>query len=234
MKAARVRIVEPELLDVLPPGDRRALRSRHDLRRLNQWMNNPRIMARALFENLNGIDSPRIVELGAGDGDFHLSVARQLRPQWPRANVTLVDRLDAFDPRILERFKNLGWDVRTEISGVFEWLQQSPPPTADAIINNLFLHQFHDKELVQLLQLAARSARVFVALEPRRSWLSRWCGHYLWAIGCGHVTRNDARISIRAGFSDGELSALWPEKNWELIERPAGLFSHLFIARRKD
>jgi len=65
--------------------------------------------------------------------------------------------------------------------------------------------------------------------------LPRLCGRLLWLIGCGPVTRHDGRISIRAGFAGSELSALWPDKkNWELVERPVGLFSHLFTARRKD
>jgi hypothetical protein len=57
----------------------------------------------------------------------------------------------------------------------------------------------------------------------------------MWLIGCGPVTRHDGRISVRAGFAGSELSTLWPDKqNWELVERRVGLFSHLFIARRKD
>jgi hypothetical protein len=56
----------------------------------------------------------------------------------------------------------------------------------------------------------------------------------LWAIGCNSVTRHDALVSVRAGFSGDELSALWPDKkNWQLTERRAGPFSHLFIAQRK-
>ena len=42
------RIIEPELLDALPPDDPRAAGSRHDLRRLNTWMRNHAIMVRAL------------------------------------------------------------------------------------------------------------------------------------------------------------------------------------------
>jgi hypothetical protein len=39
---------------------------------------------------------------------------------------------------------------------------------------------------------------------------------------------------VQAGFTGRELSALWPKSGqWELLERRAGLFSHLFIARRK-
>ncbi len=234
MKNSRERVVEAELLDELPPQDHRARRSRLDLRRLNTWMNHPRAMAHALSENLDRTASPHIVEIGAGDGHFLLRVARRMR-YWPDGNVTLVDRLDAFDPDIKDRFKESGWRARTEIATVSEWLEKAPPGLADAIVSNLFLHQFKTDELTEMLCLSARCARVFVALEPRRTWLPRLCGHMLLAIGCNSVTRHDAGVSIRAGFSGKEISALWPnEGKWELTERPIGLFSHLFIARRAD
>jgi hypothetical protein len=76
---------------------------------------------------------------------------------------------------------------------------------------------------------------MFVAIEPRRAAWPLFCSRLLWAIGCGKVTRHDAVISVRAGFSGNELSDLWPDKNnWELTEQPAGAFSHLFIARKLD
>lgn len=235
MNKSLKRVVEPELLDVLPPQDRRALRSRLDLRRLNKWMNHPRVMTRALSENLAGVKAPRIAELGAGDGDFLLNVSRRLKKQWSAGQAILVDRLDAFDPEIQKSFDAFGWRVRTEIADVSDWLRRSPPDTADAIIANLFLHQFQREALAEMLQLAANSTKVLIALEPRRSWLPRLCGHFLWTIGCSSVTCHDGRISIRAGFLGRELSAIWPdEKQWELDEHPVGLFSHLFIARRKD
>jgi hypothetical protein len=235
MKTSRERVVEPELLDVLPPADERARKSRLDLRRLNQCMKHPQLMSCALLENLKGVKSPEIVELGAGDGDFLLSVVRRLQTQIPDAEATLVDRLDSFDPKIREEFKSLGWCVHTEMTEVFEWLRKAAPNAADAIIANLFLHQFKTNELAEMLRLAAHSTRLFIALEPSRAWLPRLCGRFLWVIGCGPVTRHDAGISIRAGFSGHEISAIWPDKDkWELTERPVGLFSHLFIARRKE
>ena len=229
------RIVLPELLDVLPPQDQSALRSRRDLRRLNAWMGHPRIMARVLKDHLPDPDARRLVELGAGDGHFLLSVAGRLRGQWPGAEVTLVDRLDALDPQTRDEFQRLGWRVRAEIAEAAEWLRQSPPNPAGTILSNLFLHQFQTEQLAELLRLAARSACVVIALEPRRSWLPRLCSRLLWVIGCGPVTCHDGPISIHAGFAGSELSALWPDKkNWELVERPVDPFSHLFIARRKD
>jgi len=235
MKQSPGRVVEPELLDELPAQDPEALRSRRDLRLLNFGMGHLRLMARALRENLPASTPPRIVELGAGDGHFLLSIARRLRPKWPKGEATLVDRLNSFDPAVHERFNRLGWGVRTEINTASEWLQQSNPGIADVIISNLFFHQFHNDELSEMLRFAAHSANLLIALEPRRSSTTRLSGRLLWFIGCGPVTRHDAAISIRAGFHGRELSALWPDpKSWTLTERPAGLFSHLFIARRKD
>lgn len=235
MNKSSERVVEPELLDVLPPADQRARRSRLDLRRLNWWMSHPQKMARALRENLDGICSPRITELGAGDGHFLLTVAHHLHSHCPNAEVTLVDRLDAFEDGLSENFQDLGWRAHTEITSVAEWLLHSKPASSDAIVCNLFLHQFQVPELTEMLRQSARCARVFVALEPRRSWLARFFGSFLWVIRCGPVTRHDAGISIRAGFSGPELSAIWPDKkNWELTEHSAGVFSHLFVARRKD
>lgn len=250
------RIVLPELLDTLPPQDQSALRSRRDLRRLNAWMRHPRVLAGVLQKLMAGQSVRHIVELGAGDGHFLLSVAGRLRAHWPGATATLVDRLDALDPQTCEQFKRLGWNVRAETAEASAWLRQTassargvitnkieckpqtPTPRAKAtgaVISNLFFHQFRAEQLAELLRLAANSSRLVIALEPRRGWLPRLAGRLLWVIGCSPVTCHDGRISIRAGFSGSELSALWPDKkNWELVERPVGLFSHLFIARRKD
>jgi hypothetical protein len=229
------RIVLPELLDTLPPQDRSALRSRRDLRRLNQWMKHPRLMARALRKNLKEVGTPRIVELGAGDGHFLLSVARRLRRQWPNAEATLVDQQDTVDRAVSDRFAHLGWRLDVKTATAADWLRRTPENAADVIVCNLFLHHFQGRELEEMLSLAARATKTFVALEPRRYWFAEVFGHLLWIIRCNAVTRHDAIVSIRAGFAGQELSALWPDKaDWEITERPAGWFSHLFIARRKE
>jgi hypothetical protein len=228
------RVVEPELLDVLPPRDGSALRSRRDIRRLNALMGHTRMAARLIGETLRGCAGRRMVELGAGDGHFLLSVAERMREAGRRVEATLVDRLDVLDPGVRERFDGLGWRIRTEMMDATEWLRGAAPDSAGVVLTNLFLHQFQADALTEMLRLAARTARTVIALEPRRGWLPRFCGRFLWVAGCGPVTRHDGRASIRAGFTGRELSALWPDAaNWELTEGPAGLFTHLFIARRK-
>jgi hypothetical protein len=221
------RIVQPELLDTLPPDDLRAVHSRRDLRRVNAWMRNHSIMASALKNNLNGQAPKKITELGAGDGNFLLRVAKKIN--LPGVNATLLDLQKNVSTQTLATFSKLGWCAELVIADVFDWPQSS----GEIVVANLFLHHFENERLAELLRIISERAKLFVAVEPRRAPLPLFFSRLLWAIGCNDVTRHDATISVRAGFSGSELSALWPDKqNWRLTERRAGLFSHLFIAQK--
>src|SRR5437660_4780441 len=103
------RQVQPELLDELPATDARAVRSRLDLRRVNAWMGNARIMASALRSTFAGRRCRTIVELGAGDGTFLLRVARRLGPDWRGSMVVLLDRQRIVSPETLRDFEEMGW-----------------------------------------------------------------------------------------------------------------------------
>ena len=226
------RIVQPELLDALPPDDPRAIHSRRDLRRVNTWMRNHAIMTKALQTGVNGSPPRQITDLGAGDGYFLLRVAEKISPGWPGVNATLLDNQKIISRQNLASFAPLGWRAEAVASDIFDWLPGAG--ALDTVVTNLFLHHFDNARLVELFRAVADRARLFVAIEPRRaSWPMFWC-HLLWVIGCNSVTRHDAAISVRAGFSNDELSALWPDKrDWQLTERRAGFFSHLFVAQRR-
>lgn len=230
-----IRHVEPELLDALPPDDPRAIRSRLDLCRVNAWMGNPGIMARALHQAFPRHPPRRIVEIGAGDGEFMLHVAHRCRRHWRDVDATLVDRQQPLKAQVRARLSEMGWRVESANTDVFDWLQQAAPQSADAIVANLFLHHFTGDELRGLFNAITRITPVMIAVEPRRSGLSLVFSRLLWMIGCNAVTRHDAVISVRAGFAERELSTQWPDGvGWSLAELPAGLFSHLFVARRRS
>ena len=55
------------------------------------------------------------------------------------------------------------------------------------------------------------------------------------ALGANAVTREDAVLSVRAGFRGAELSALWPgdAAAWQLDEHAAAAFSHVLRAVRR-
>ncbi len=229
------RVIEPEWLDALPTDDSGAVGSRRDLLRLNACMGNARIMCRALGAALGRGTLKRLIELGAGDGKFLLKVAAKLYSRWTPPKVTLVDQSPGVRPETYRALRALGWNAEPEKADVFAWLRAQPEDGGSIIIANLFLHHFAPSSLAILLELVARRSVVFIAVEPRRSRLALSFSRMAGLIGCNAVTRHDAPVSVRAGFAGRELCRSWPPgRGWELREGAAGLFSHLFIARRKE
>jgi hypothetical protein len=224
------RIVAAEWLDVLTPDDQRAINSRRDLRRLNSCMGHRRQMIGGL-QRLFGDGQPRrLVELGAGDGTFMLGLAKKLCRQWPAVTVTLLDRQPTIPDSVCRGIEQCGWKTEIVTADVFDWLATGRE--ADCVVANLFLHHFDSAALSRLLAMIADSANAMVACEPRRSKTAFFAGRLLWLLGCNSVTRHDAPVSVRAGFCEQELSSLWPREGWKTQERAAGLFTHLFTARK--
>ncbi len=232
------RIVQSELLDTLPPGDPCAARSRQDLRRVNGWMHHHAIMADVLQNTLNHHAPGQITELGAGDGNFLLRVAQKIKMGRTSSrsvsfsvHATLLERQKIATPETLAGFAAIGWRAEAVVADVFDWPQTSAGD--EVVIANLFLHHFKDASLAKLFRLISLRTKLFIAVEPRRTPWTLFCSRLLWAIGCNAVTRHDAVVSVRAGFSGHELSAFWPgQQDWQLTEQRAGAFSHIFIARK--
>ena len=224
------RRMEPEWLDELPADDPRAVASRRDLRLVNRIMGHAAIIGRVLRARLKA-EAPRIAELGAGDGTLLTRIAAAAA--WRGgADIVLVDRQPVVSAATGERYRQIGCRISIDAADVFDWLARASE-RYDAIIANLFVHHFDAPALTRLFNLAAARTGLFVACEPRRARTPLAGSRLLGLIGCNDVTRHDAVLSVRAGFSDGELSALWPASaNWMLEERKAGLFSHLFTACR--
>src|SRR5687768_14065324 len=163
------RRVETEWLDVLPPGDPRAQRSRRELTRVNALMANAGIVAAEL--RAMGKVPREIADLGAGDGRFAVRLARALGTPPAGARLTLVDRQDVVDHASRNGLEALGWRVESVQADVAEWLA-SPAAARESMVANLFLHHFDDAPLARLLALIAQRTRRFVACEPRRSALA--------------------------------------------------------------
>lgn len=225
------RVVAAEWLDRLPANDPKARRARGDLRRLNAIMGHRRILAR-LWQRA---EVPRrvqeLVELGAGDGTFCLSLVRQLSPAWKVARVTLIDRNPCVNAKTVTGFETMGCSVNVVRADAFDWMRTAAPVTV--MVANLFLHHFGEDDLRELFHLAARCSCIFMAVEPARNRFSLLGSRCLGLIGCNEVTRHDAVVSVHAGFVETELRGLWPaEGGWALEERRAGWFSHSFLGRR--
>ena len=222
------RVIEPEILDSLPIDDPRAKASRRDLVRINAIMCQGIIMARLLRKNVKRTPC-RLLEIGAGDGRFMLSVAHRLG--WTDVELTMLDQSDLVTPKVRADFAAMGWRVHTAVADVLDWIDGSEVGDFDAICANLFLHHFDEAALGRLLAVMPRLAPCFLATEPRRSGLALWCTGWLRAILANGVTLHDAAASVRAGFAGNELSHLWPRASALAIEeRRVGPFTHAFVA----
>jgi len=239
------RIVDNEILDGLAADDPAAMRSRRDLKRVHRAMGTRLFIQRALRRTSESIQEKRplrVLELGAGDGSLMLSVARTLAPTCPQVELTLLDRQALVSIEIIENYARLGWIVVDYVVDALEWAASATDSLEkgheqarwDLIVTNLFLHHFENSQLALLLDSILATSNGFFACEPRRSWLSLAGSHLAGLIGAGAVTREDAVLSVHAGFRDKELTALWPADpdEWRIQEYSAGLFSHCFHAER--
>lgn len=231
------RSVTRELLDELPAHAPGAVGSRRDLRRLNTWMGNARTLAQALRSFPIAKAGPvRLVELGAGDGDLLLKVARRLGDDWRGTEATLVDIQDLLSSETRNGFYQAGWKISVTKADAFDWSRSMCGNSPQVVLANLFLHHFQPKELQDLLCRLRQSSDFLVAVEPRRSVLSLIFSRLVRFIGCNSVTQHDAPASVCAGFAGNELSMIWggTDEDWQISERRAGPFGHLFVARNKS
>jgi SAM-dependent methyltransferase len=221
------RLVEPELLDALPPDDPQAVGSRRDLAVVNALMLQPRIMAGLLARHAER-PPRRILEIGSGDGTPALKLAKRMHRRWPGVEIVLLDRLPALPPGLERAFAALGWKATAVTADAFAWLDACRE-TFDAALANLVLHHFTDAELAALFRALRPRARLFAATETRRDRFSLLASSLLLAIGANPVTRHDAPASVRAGFSGSELGSLWEAAGGRALEeRRAFPFTHAF------
>lgn len=228
------RRVEPEALDSLEANSPQAQRSRRDLRRLHFVMGTlPIVLSAFAATGLKGRPL-RILEIGAGDGSFALRMANSRGMHLAPVALTLLDRRPAVADETLAAFKSLGWSPTIAVADIFDWFLHSPETHWDVVIANLFMHHFQGDHLSRLLSSISRCTPVFFCCEPRRSRLALLGSHLVGLIGAGSITREDAVLSVHAGFRSQELSSAWPSGGgWKLREYSAGLFSHCLLARKE-
>ena len=226
MTDMNIRHLEPELLDGLPADDPRAIASRRDLVRINALMFQARFMASLMRANLR-TPPLRILEIGAGDGKFMLTVARLMARRWPDVEIVMVDRIGLVGEDVRDAFARLGWRARPVTADIFDWTGDRP---FDLVCANLILHHFDDTRLLELFSRIMAMAPMLVATEPLRAKVPLVATRLLPLIGACAVTLNDAAQSVRAGFRGTELSQLWQlSGGTPVIEGRRGLFTQAFV-----
>jgi len=193
------RVVEPEILDGLDPGDPAAVASRRDLRRINRAMGNERWILRQVRRQPERARRG-MVELGAGDG-------------W------LANRLCGFGD-------TLGVDLAPRPGGArpeLRWHQgdlfEAGPLEGGILVASLFLHHFEAGRLAAIGRLA-EGFGMLLFTEPLRTRGSLRLGKLVLPF-VSRVTKHDMPVSIRAGFVPGELAELMglSAGRWRVSER---------------
>ena len=188
------RVITPELLDGLDSGDPDAIRSRRDLRVINQIMRGELWIVNQL-KNMNNIS--KVIELGAGEG----TLSRKIQKARPEVSITAVD--------LAPRPANFPAEI--------QWLQQDALELDDhydastAIVANLFIHHFDD-DVIRTWSKTWTEAGAILLAEPYRSIRFVRMGKLMHPF-VNHVTRHDMKVSIEAGFQSGDLPILLGD-NW--------------------
>ena len=226
------RVVLPETLDSLDPADTQARRSRRDLRRVHRAMRTVSILKDASRRLRLAVTPHRILELGGGDGSLMLRLARAMRPRWPDVALTILDWHDIVSPQTLAGYETLGWRLQVKRQDAMAWASEPTDQHYDLCMTNLFLHHFDDSKLPVLMRAIAMNCDAFVACEPHRHAFAVLGSALIGILGTNRVTREDAAISVAAGFTREELTAIWPNADgrWSCEEYTALPFTHCFTA----
>jgi SAM-dependent methyltransferase len=214
----KLRIVQTELLDSLPPDHPDARLLRRDLRIINALMGNYRWLVRTL--SVCAAPGESVLEVGAGTGDL----ARLLhRRNWR------VDGLDTW-PTPESWPATARWhraDLRT-FTGFDGY---------DVIYGNMIFHQFTADELAAIGKSFQAPARLILACEPERQEKSqRFFRMVAPLVGASRVSRHDGEVSIAAGFQGDELPHLLAldESRWTWRCHTSALGANRMIAWRRD
>lgn len=213
------RTLQPELLDSLPPDHPDALHNRRDLRIINAVMGNHRWFARTLPRLLRRGETA--LELGAGEGDLGLRLARRGLAVdgldlWPRPAAWPAER--AWHREDLRGFENYG--------------------AYAAVLGNLIFHQFSAEDLAVLGSKirADPRTRLILAAEPARRRISQKLFRFIAPLlGANYVSMHDAHVSIAAGFWGRELPEILglDPAGWNVRCRVTVRGAYLMIAVRR-
>jgi hypothetical protein len=184
------RVVEPEIIDQLPPDHPDVRRSRLDLKVINFLMGNERWIAR----HLRAFPEARargVIEIGAGEG----TLLKRLAARYPGIPLTGCD--------LAPRPADLPAAIRWEQRDVFDCLADC---SARVLTANLFLHHFTDDELPRFHPLL-QQFEVICVNEPYRTEQTITDAKIIMPL-VGRATKHDMPASIRAGFLQGEMPRL--------------------------
>ncbi len=205
--ASKYRSSEEEIMDNFELGGKELERLLRDLKVVNTWLGGNRITLQGIKKLIRStsIDNTlTIVDLGCGDGEMLRQIAgmrfmtdRKIHLIGVDANENILDqaRLKSAD------YNNITYQ-RLNVLNSMDSL-----PEFDIALCTLFLHHFQDAEIVQIMEIITKEAKVGVVVNDLHR--SKWA-FQLFKIFSGlaiktKIAKHDGLVSIARAFKKQEL-----------------------------
>lgn len=184
-----------------------------DLRRINVLLGGLRATDAVLDPLLRRRSSLRVLDLGAGTGDYPVHLAKRGRRFGTTVNAVGID----LNPVTVGHGRawldtTLSPTVRPQVQlEIADALQLPYEDNAfDVSHAALFLHHFHGPEAVQLLREMNRVSRLGILVNDLHRHLLAYVG--IWTLSrllrMSPMVQHDGPLSVRRGFQRGDLRAL--------------------------
>jgi ubiquinone/menaquinone biosynthesis C-methylase UbiE len=201
------RIYQEELLDLGAGTDDDVAGNLIDLRRINRFLGGTRVVMRGVMSKLDGQAEISLLDVGTGSADIPAAVASQCRS---RRIEPMVAALDLSERNLRLARARLGAGGEIALIRADALKLPFSDRSFDFVTASLFLHHFHEDEIVELLRDFARVARISVIISDLVRnllpyYFTRMAGPVL---ALSRLTRNDAPLSVLRGFTANELRAL--------------------------
>ena len=203
------RATETELLDQADFGPALAAASYRFMEMINACFGGIRVVRRFLAAETAGraVQAPwRVLDIGSGSCDIPLAISRWARGRGIPLHITCLETARSAVEIAREKLARAD-DLAVRLLQEDVFIHQPAEPY-DVAVASMFFHHFTDAQILALLQrLRGFERRSVLINDLRRSRLASLAAR-VPLIGAPAGVRHDALLSIRRGFTPGELTAL--------------------------
>ncbi|MBI3015072.1 MAG: methyltransferase domain-containing protein [Candidatus Tectomicrobia bacterium] len=202
------RSFQPELIDGEEFTNEELVTSYHEIEWVNRFLGGTRTLTSHLFPLLSGKNPPlQLADVGCGSADIPLQVLQWSRKMGIPVRLILVDRNFHILRIVKERFAGFAGVLVAQADA-----NRLPfkPGSIHILTASLLLHHFPTAQAVQLLRHFQEISREAILINDLiRGWIPYLSISLLSTLfSRSRLVRNDAPLSVRRGFSPGEVRAL--------------------------
>ncbi len=208
----QTRSYEKEIMDEFDLGGEAMAQTLREITFINKWLGGNAVTTDGLDRMIaqTPIQESRpltIADLGCGGGDMLLLMAEWAKKRKITAQLTGIDAnsyIIQYAENQTANYSNIHYHHLDIFTPKF---QQQP---YDIVTCTLFCHHFTDEELIQLFRSLHTQTRIGIVINDlHRHWFAYHSISWLTQLfSKSYMVRNDARLSVKRGFTRKELENL--------------------------